>query len=161
MAITAAQKLKVRPPKVMKVLQGSHINAAVDGSTLYVTEGLRACLWTRTAEGIMAHEMAHLSCKHIFKAKVMRILTGCAILVAVAFIGDPTWQMLLAVALTIVPVTGPLLSRHFEYEADRVAASVVGPETMSQSLRVLAGKSQWSEESDSHPSIEKRLARLS
>ena len=144
----------------MKVLPGPHINAAVDGDTLYVTEGLRAGLWTRMAEGVIAHEMGHLAGKHHVKMAVTLWLSFSLIIVTATLIGESSWGVLMAVALTILPVSLPLLSRHLEYDADRRAASVVGTEAMSHALRTIADRPQWSEESDTHPSIERRLAKL-
>ena len=159
-AIDLAKKLGARPPKVMKVLPGSHFNAAVDGNTLYVTEGLKGCLRTRMAVGIIAHEMGHLAGKHGLKMLAMLYLTTFVIMVTVALIGESSWSMVLAVALTILPVSLPLLSRHLEYDADRRGASVVGTKAMAHTLRTMVDHPEWSRESDTHPSIERRLARL-
>ena len=160
LAIAFAKRLGARPPKVMKVQPGSDFNASVNGKTLCVTEGLRAGMWTRTAEGIMAHEMAHLAGKHSLKMTAMVYCAISLIIVTIALIGETSWGIVLAVALTIVPVFFPLLSRHLEYDADKRAATLVGSEEMAHALRTVVDRPQWGVESESHPSIEKRLARL-
>ena len=160
LAIDFAKRLNARPPKVMKVLPGNHMHAAVDSNTLYVTEGLRARLWTQMAEGVIAHEMGHLAGKHSLKMSVTSYFSVLLIIVTVALIGESSWAIPIAVALTIFPVSLPLFSRRMEYNADRHAASVVGMETMSHTLRTIVDRPQWSKESDTHPSIERRLARL-
>ena len=160
-AVSLAQKLNTRPPKVMKVEPGSHINAAVMGNVLVITEGLRQRLGTRTAEGILAHEIGHLAGRHSIKMAIALHLTTFCIIVTVAMIDNYSWAVLAAVTLTFLPVSWPLLSRRLEYDADRRAATVVGSETMSHALRNMVGKPLWGRESDTHPSIENRLARLS
>jgi len=158
--VEVAQRLNVRPPKVMKVVEGGHINAWVGSQGLYITEGLNSCLWTRAGNAVIAHEMAHLACKHNLKSVVVMMTALFGAMTIAAVMGDPILLMLVAAALTIVPVANPLLSRHFEFEADRRAASVVGIESMSHALQVVAERSEWGEERDTHPSIERRLERL-
>ncbi len=160
LAVSLAHKLNMSPPKVTKVLPGPQINAAVNGKTLFMTEGLRACLWTRAGEGIMAHEMGHLAGKHHLRKNIALCLTILSIVVTVAMIDNYSWSVLVAVTLTILAVSFPILSRHLEYDADRRAASIVGSDTMSHALRTVADRTFWSVESDTHPSIERRLARL-
>ena len=160
LAVTLAHKLNISPPRVMKVIPGSHINAAVKGKTLWITEGLLVCLWTRVGEGVMAHEIAHLAGKHHIKKHVALFLTALAITATITMIDNYSWAVLLAVTLTILAVSFPILSRHFEYDADRRAASIVGSETVTHTLRNMEDRSFWSVESDTHPSIERRLVRL-
>ena len=160
LAIDFAKRLKARPPKAMKIEPVSEFNAAVDRDTLSVTEGLRAGLWTRAAEGVIAHEMAHLAGKHVLKKNIVSCLIFCLIAVTVVLIGKDFWGMPIVVSLTILPVFYPLLSRHLEYDADERAAAVVGTDTMSHALRTIADRPRWGENSDTHPSIESRLARL-
>lgn len=155
-----AQRLNVRPPKVMRVVEGSHLNAGVDGHALYVTEGLWVCLWTRMGKAVIAHEMAHLACKHNLKGMVVMMVVIFGAIIIATVMGEPTWLMLLLAAFTIVPVVNPLMSRYFEFEADRRAASVVGIESMSHALQAVAERSKWREEGDTHPSPERRLERL-
>ena len=160
LALSLAQKLNTHPPKAMKVEPGSHINAAVTGNILLITEGLRARLWTRTAEGIMAHEMGHLAGRHGVKMKIALYLTMFCTIVTVSMIDNYSWAVLVAVTLTFLTVFFPLFSRHLEYDADRRAAAVVGSGTMSHALRNMVDRPFWGIDCDTHPSIEKRLARL-
>ena len=160
LAVSLAGKFNTPPPKTMKVEPGSHINAAVMGNILSITEGLRARLCTRTAEGIMAHEMGHLAGRHGAKMKIALCLTVFCTIVTIAMIDNYSWAMLVAVPLTFLTMFFPLLWRHLEYDADRRAAEVVGVEAMSYALRRMADQASWGIESDTHPSIEKRLARL-
>ena len=155
-----AKRLNVRPPKVMKVMKGSHLNAGVDNQDLYITEGLRECLWTQMGTAVMAHEMAHLACKHNLRRMVVMTMALFGAMTIASVMGDPIWLTLLVTTGTIVPVVYPLMSRHFEFEADRRAASVVGIESMANALQVVAERSEWGVESDTHPSTDRRLERL-
>ena len=155
-----AARLGVNPPKRMMVVPGFQFNAWVNEETLVVTEILWSSLWTTAAEGILAHEMAHLSGKHSGKKRWATFGLIFSIIVVVALVDNLSWSVWFAVALTIWPLFMPLLSRRLEYNADKQAAKVVGVETMSLSLRVLTERSRWHLELDSHPSIQKRLENL-
>ena len=108
----------------------------------------------------MAHEMGHLAGRHGVKMAIALYLTMFCIIVTVAMIDNYSWAVLVAVTLTFLPVFFPLFSRHLEYDADRRAAVVVGSGTMSHALRNIVDRPSLGIESDTHPSIEKRLARL-
>ena len=155
-----AASLGVTPPRTMKVVPGLHYGAWVDKDTLWITEGLWACSWTSAAEGMFAHEMAHLSGGHSEKKDRATLGLIVLIVVVVALIDNFNWAVWLAVALTIWPLFMPILSRRLEYGADVQGASVVGVEGMSLSLRVLAERPRWNLELDTHPSIQKRLDNL-
>ena len=60
----AAEKFGISAPKKGKVMPSPGLNAKVNDDYLFVTEGLWSALWTQTAKGVMAHEMAHLARKH-------------------------------------------------------------------------------------------------
>ena len=155
-----AARLGVNPPKRLMVVPGYKFNAWVNRETLTVTEGLWSSLWTTAAEGILAHEMAHLSGKHCEKKGWATVVLIFLILVVVGLIDNLSWAVWSAVALTIWPLFMPLLSRRLEYNADKQAAKVIGVDKMSLSLRVLTERSRWPLELDSHPSIQRRLDNL-
>ena len=155
-----AAKLGTSPPKTMRVELGSNIDAAVSGNTLYVTEGLRGRLRTKMAECILAHEVGHLAGRHNLIMVFTLYLTIGFVVVTTSLIDETSWRIMMAVALTVFPVFLPLLSRHLEYDADRRAASVVGAGAMSHALRAIVPRHLWSKDSETHPSVEKRLARL-
>ena len=155
-----AARLGVDPPKSMRVVPGLHLNAWVNKDTLSITEGLRSCLWTPAADGILAHEMAHLSGKDCEKKTWASVGLIFSIILVVVLIDNFSWAVWSAVALTIWPLFMPLLSRRLEYKADTRAANVVGVDKMSLSLRALDERSRWNLEHDSHPSTQKRLDNL-
>ena len=137
-----AARLGVNPPKNMRVVPGFHLNAWVNKETLVVTEGLRSCLWTSAVEGILAHEMAHLSGKHCEKKTWTSVGLVLSIIVVVGLVDNLSWPVWTAVALTIWPLFMPILSRRLEYDADTRAAKVVGVRKMCLSLRVLTERSK-------------------
>lgn len=158
--IRMAARLGVNPPKRLMVVPGYNFNAWVNRETLTVTEGLWSSLWTTAAEGILAHEMAHLSGKHSEKRGWATFGLILSIIVVVGLIDNLSWAVWSAVALTIWPLFMPLLSRRLEFNADKQAAKVVGVDKMCLSLRILTERSRWPLELDSHPSIQRRLDNL-
>ena len=158
---TLAEQFGVEPADEMKVKPGYEIDAAVRGRTLYVTEGLLACRWTRTVEGVMAHELAHMAQQK--SSNLLMIIAVLLPVLTVGFVGliiGESWPIWVGAAFTIVPIAWPLWWRHQEYDADKRAAAVVGSDTMAHALEVSVDRSSWGEESDSHPSVAKRLLRL-
>ena len=155
-----AECLGTRPPKTMKVSPDEGINASVNRDAMRITEGLRTCPSTFVWLGVMAHEMAHLAGRHHRWMALNCVVSLCAVLVLVTLIGEGSWPIWLGVACTVLPVSIPVLARHQEYDADRRAARIVGTDTMTFALEFVADETVRKNESDTHPSIEKRLAKL-
>ena len=113
------------------------------------------------AEGIMAHEMAHLAQrKDKPVVDMMMMFLPALVIVIVALAVDTSWPILVGAAFTVVPLILPLRSRYLEYDADKRAADVVGSETVEHALEVFVDRSSWDQEGDTHPSVRKRLIRL-
>ena len=144
----------------MRILSGPGFNAGVNGDVLYVTEELRYCLWTSVGEGVMAHEMAHLSRRHILitAAAIMAVVYGVALILEL--LGDSSWPTAVCVSITLSSVLLPPLLRRQEYDADSRAAGEVGAETMIHALRVVGEGGRHDVDGETHPSITKRIARL-
>lgn len=159
--LALADQFGVPRPKEMRVKPGCEINAAVRGNIIYVTEGLYACMWTRIAKGIMAHEIAHLAQrKGTGMVDMMMLSLAVLPILIVGLVVDTSWPVLVGATFTILPVILPLRSRHLEYDADRRAAEMVGSDTMEHALEVFVDRRSWDQEGDTHPSIRKRLVRL-
>lgn len=155
-----ASESNTSPPKHMKILPSFKFNAAVKDDTLYVTEGLKPWLWTTMGIGVIAHEMAHKSRNHSLKLLVAFLLSGLLILGILEFLADSRWPITVCVILTVVTTVIPSVFRFQEYEADRQAANVLGAETMIRTLKVIGDWSSRDEDSETHPSITKRIGRL-
>ena len=155
------KRFNVQPPKTKVVIEEPTINASVNGTgTLFVTQGLWLHLLTVRVVGIMAHEMAHLSRKHLDQKNWMLCLLAIATLVTVGLIGNVSWSVFAAVSLTLTSLFWPIMCRRQEFDADSCAADVVGVDIMVHSIRGLTEGSEWDEETDSHPSVRARMARL-
>ena len=165
LAKDAAGKFGIRAPKRAKVMPCPGFNAKVNDDYLFVTEGLWSALWTQTAKGVMAHEMAHLARKHgrqrsiafwVLVATVF-LFTGT---VLEAFPANFVILVMLSIALTTWPVFWTRVRHHQEYDADKQAAKIVGVETLAHTLKSIADRTLWKVDTYTHPSIERRLAKL-
>ena len=161
MAKVIAARFGIDAPKEMRITPRSDFNASVSGNILYVTAGFRPLLWATPGAGVMAHEMAHLARRHQFQRIIVLSSVLMLTCMTLFLLGTNSWQMGLAIGLTIFSVIPPVVFRYQEYDADTQAARVVGVYTMASALRILADKSRWHIESETHPSIGKRLAHLS
>ena len=155
-----AKRLRTRPPKTMKVLPDKGFNASVNRDSMRIAEGLRTCPSTQVWLGVMAHEMAHLAGRHNLWMALNWGISVCAVFVLIALIGEESWLMWLGVALTVLPVSIPVLARYQEYDADRRAARIVGTDTMTFTLEATSDETVRGKDTDTHPSVEKRIARL-
>ena len=164
-AVDAAARFGISPPEGAKVIPGLGFNAMINKHFLFMTEGLRAASWLRMATGIMAHEMAHLARKH---DRQRTIATSGLVVCVLVFTGTISEDfssstillVMLSIGLTVWPVFSTRVHYHQEFDADRQAAKIVGVDTMTHTLKAMADRSLWKVNSDTHPSVEKRLARL-
>lgn len=159
-ASVLAERLGTRPPKTMKVLLDEGINASANKDSMQITEGLRTCPSTQVWLDVMAHEMAHLAGRHDLWMVLNWGISVCAVFALIALIGEESWPVWLGVALTVLPVSIPVLARHQEYNADRRAARIVRTDTMTFTLKATSDETVRGKDTDTHPSVEKRLARL-
>ena len=125
------------PQRRLRILPGSGFYAGVNGDTLFVTEGMRCCLWTRVGEGVLAHEMAHLSRRHVIITSVAIVTVAYLVAPILEMLGDSSWPVAACVLVTLTSVVIPPLLRRQEYDADSKAARAVGTETMVHTLRVM------------------------
>ena len=164
-AKAAADKFGISPPNKAKVMPDPGLNAKVNDDYLFVTEGLWSGLWTLTAKGVMAHEMAHLARKHGRQRSIaFWVLAVAVFLFSGTVLADFSVTFVILVMLSIALTAWPLVStrvrHHQEYDADRQAAKIVGPETMVHTLKSIADRNLWKVDSYTHPSIERRLGKL-
>lgn len=163
-----AARFNTTPPRTMRILPSSKLNAAVNDSTLYITEGLKPWVNTQLGIGVIGHEMAHKSSNHSIKilyawlgAILLAVLVSELITFGFARLSyDSHWLVTACIYLTVLVTVLPPASKILEYEADWRAADIVGAKTMMHTLKALGGWSSWEEDSETHPSISKRLSRL-
>ena len=160
MVVILADKFNVAAPRKMKVTSRSDFSAGVSGKTLIVSSGFRPLLWSTPGEGVLAHEMAHLARNHQVKS-FATVWFVFALAYFPLVLGAYTWPTAVAVFVTVFSVVIPALFRYQEYQADSDAAEAIGTNQISSALRILKHESKWHVDSDTHPSIQKRLARLS
>ena len=155
-----AGKFDISPPKNMRVSLGRNINAAVSGSTLYITEGLESRLDTVSAEGVVAHEMAHMAQDQDWKFLIGMFSPMFIFVFIMMFFGEPGWFISVGAMLTILPVVIPPICRSREYDADLQASKIVGIDKMVSGLRWGIDRRNWDRDTETHPSLKRRLARL-
>lgn len=105
---------------------------------------------------VVAHELGHIKERH----SITSILVAYVILgvVYLTFVGPPIILALAAfslITLTLIP-----LSRYFEFRSDNFARGLVGVEDVKRVLLTLGEEHGFNFSSETHPSIEKRIARL-
>ena len=165
-----ALRMGTSPPKRMRVLSSLKLYASVGADELYISEALKLRLETPVGIGVVAHEIAHMSAKHS-NGRVLAlcisiyaglVISAVVILGAFGMTPDHRWLITaICVFLTVLPTVLPPFFRYQEYEADRLAANVVSAETMIHTLKAVGGLwSSWEQETETHPSISKRIARM-
>lgn len=192
-----AQALSLARPQLYQ-LSGTGINAFAlsglggTGIILFHTNIIRQ-LTQDEIEAVIAHELAHLSERH---STVMTFLQGMAmpLVVPAALLVGSMISLLYGVrgfrvyfvnayslfSLSLFPLTSiliALVSRHWEYRADAIAAQLVGSDRYIAALRCLHGmffqhpdllsmtvmaahENRRDEWALSHPGLHKRIAAL-
>lgn len=155
-----ATRFKISPPKSMKVIPCSNINAAVTADALYITRGFLPYLETQIGKGILAHELAHLAEQKTVQAAVITVTFGVLLIAGLVLLGDSSLTSILVVSLTIAPIGLPAFWKYREFEADARAAKIVGIEVVVAGLQASMARPRWNREHDTHPSIKRRVAKL-
>ena len=111
--------------------------------------------------GILAHELAHLKAYHPLKNAGVLLLTFMPVIFLVSFLHLPGIVNLILVFSTYGLIL-PTISWHFENEADTIAASFVGGQSVIKGLEKLADAKNINVGRDtySHPSVASRISRL-
>ncbi len=110
-------------------------------------------------DAVMAHELAHLKCRHwelLLLGAMLAALAGMAI--SLAFEGPVALRILLGGMVPLTAAAG--LSWIAEYEADRVAAEYVGYEVVAVMLGELRDSGFRRRAEFTHPPDVHRLKRL-
>jgi heat shock protein HtpX len=157
-------------------------------ATVVFSKSLLAVLEPDEVESVLAHELAHVKNRDVVLmvlGQSVASLVGLAVQFVVILSEDAGWILgwiLGTLAQLFVTVFVMVISRHREYVADRVAADHTSAESMASALATIetvnaaAGTAPTSEVSAlcisggergllarlfaSHPSTEKRIARL-
>jgi len=164
---TLAGRMKVSldssfPVEISPSWRGARAIAAViggRGNRIRLGGALAGTLSPEALEGVMAHELAHLKCRHwelLLLGCVLAAVGGVALGLALDL--PTTLRMVLG---GIVPVVSAAsLSWVSEYEADRVAARYVGYDVMAQTLRELRDTGFRTRAEFTHPPDGSRVRRL-
>jgi len=157
-------KVKLDNKRPFAIMKG-FANAACSPITRQIVFGADLLDTLRNEErlALAAHELAHLRGHHF--AKQFTISFALAMLVALIVVEGPYAEgpdivpMLPSIAmfLTIFAFIG----RRNEYASDAAAAARTSNKVVISSLERFAPPDKWAHESQLHPSIEKRIARLS
>ena len=117
----------IRAPRLVMVDDAGHIAFGVgmpSRSTIFVTQGLNSHVTTRTLEGVLAHEIGHISSRHTF----VQAFVFAGLFAGKTLIGIPA-------VLTPMILLGYLaVMRQCEFAADRCAAGLVGSEQTASML---------------------------
>jgi len=130
-----------------------------NGNRIRLGGALAARLSPEALDGVLAHELAHLRCKHL-----ELLLAGCTlaaligIAVALAIDVPTAARMLLGGGILIL--SAATLSWLAEYEADSVAAQFVGYDLMARTLLELRDSGFRTRAEFTHPPDGSRVRML-
>lgn len=111
-------------PFTIKVIDSMDVNAfALPGGFFYVNKGLLIDVESESElVGVMAHEIAHVACRHAMEQQSKGRILNIAMLPAVIF-GGPVAPILMGpLGNILIPLTFLKFSRGMEEEADRYGA---------------------------------------
>jgi Zn-dependent protease with chaperone function len=150
------------PVELSPAWRGARAIAAVAGgrgNRIRLGGALARSLSADALDGVMAHELAHLKCRHwelLLSGCILAALGGVALGLALDL---PTALRMVAGGLVpIVSAAG--FSWMAEYEADRVAARYVGYDVMALTLRELRDSGFRTRAEFTHPPDSSRVRRL-
>jgi Zn-dependent protease with chaperone function len=111
-------------------------------------------------DAILAHEFAHLQKRHLLRL----FLWACLPAVLVTFLIYVVWPQMLEfaglVGWAIILMLVAIVSHSNEYQADKIAATYTRKEPLISGLRKTDCPDRWHFDYITHPSIERRIARL-
>jgi Zn-dependent protease with chaperone function len=128
-----------------------------DHNQLILGKALIEKLSIEEQRAAIAHEFGHVKKKHLLVLYVCVLVFLYIVYVTVSH--DPPvifWLIELSVFILILMV---IIHRN-EYSADTVAAKTTSIETVSTALKKTIKPQKWSVEDITHPSVNKRIARL-
>lgn len=126
----------------------SYSRIIVERNVLVFPEGER--------NAVLAHELAHLRPKQVMTLMLLMyfVMLGVTPLVDT----NPIIMSIAASALFLILRT--VMGWSLEYDADKVGASFSSPEALASALRHLVKPEKYDDYSDTHPSVNTRVARL-
>ena len=122
-----AQDAGIRAPRLVMVDHPGHIAFGVgmpSRSTIFITEGLGRDVSGPTLEGVLAHEIGHISSRHTF----VQAFVFAGLFAGKTAIGIP------AVLAPMILLGYLAVMRECEFAADRCAAGLVGSEQTASML---------------------------
>ncbi len=138
---------------------------------IFITERLLSALKTEELVAVLAHEVAHAQKRHTLKVFLGSLLVVVIeVIIALLLLRKATIVDALLIAsgaAWLIDILLRALNRKFEYEADLIAAKIVGKDAMISALKKLKElgslkeyTSKFYEILSDNPSIENRIKRL-
>ncbi len=138
---------------------------------IFITERLLSALKTEELVAVLAHEVAHAQKRHTLKVFLGSLLVVVIeVIIALLLLREATIVDALIIAFGaawLIDILLRALNRKFEYEADLIAARIVGKDAVISALKKLKELSRLEEYTSrfyeilsDHPSIENRIKRL-
>lgn len=109
-------------------------------------------------KGIIAHELAHLKKRHSLKTLPCLLLFIPVIVFGIA--SKSTTIIPILVSLGLGTIVFSMLSWHYEYQADVVAAEYVGKKEMAHALEQVSSLLYRPGDTLAHPSFKKRISHV-
>ena len=138
---------------------------------IFITERLLSALKTEELVAVLAHEVAHAQKRHTLKVFLGSLLVVVIeVIIALLLLRKATIIDALIIAFStawLIDILLRALNRKFEYEADLIAARIVGKDAVISALKKLKElgslkeyTSKFYEILSDHPPIENRIKRL-
>ena len=155
-------------------LDGAEVNAYLIGLKkfrIFITKRLLSALKTEELMGILAHEIAHAQRKHtlkIFLGSLLLVVIEITIALLLLHKAKIVDALIIAFGVAwFIDILLRVVNRKFEYEADLIAARIVGRDIMISALKKMnklsnskEPSSKFSEILSDHPLIENRIKKL-
>jgi len=111
-------------------------------------------------DAILAHEFAHLQKSHLLREMLWACLPAVVVTLLIWFVWPQMLELAGVVGWAIMLMIAAIVSHLSEYEADKIAATYTQKKSLISGLRKADCPNRWHFDYITHPSIERRIARL-
>jgi STE24 endopeptidase len=175
------------PVRGFKVVNAAQLGFGRRHGRIYLIGDIEELLNKNEVEAVVAHEFAHMKCRHILKLSVILValmigmytlftVLSYTVLYSLLLMGADISGELILVSIILLDYVAPFMlvylvilkfRRAFEFEADKIAAQSTSPKSLANSLLKLADYNLLPKKFPrilgglmSHPSMSDRTERL-
>ena len=145
--------IKIKKFGIRKNLYNAYVTP---NNIVILGEKLKKHFNNKIIEAVMAHEFAHIKRHHNIVIAILICLLSIPILLPTKL--PSSIYLLSEIAYLYIVVI--FVMHYREYDADKIAAKYIGVKNLKNALNSLYPLSEHDIESETHPSIKKRIRRL-